>query len=134
MHSPCSFIIKGGYSMKETGRGNDYKQLRERVMEDDNRKYHEKNRQAGKMFARERIAKLLDEGSFVEDGLFANVLADDLPADGVITGIGKIDGRPVCVLANDSTVKAGSWGKRTVEKMIRIQETADKLRYPLFYL
>lgn len=120
--------------MKETGRGNDYKQLRERVMEGGNRKYHEKNRQAGKMFARERIAKLLDEGSFVEDGLFANVLADDLPADGVITGIGKIDGRPVCVLANDSTVKAGSWGKRTVEKMIRIQETADKLRYPLFYL
>ncbi len=66
--------------------------------------------------------------------LYANCLAGDLPADGVITGIGKIHGRTVCVLANDSTIKAGSWGKRTVEKMIRIQETAEKLNCPLFYL
>ncbi len=48
--------------------------------------------------------------------MYANCLAGDLPADGVITGIGKIHGRTVCVLANDSTIKAGSWGKRTVEK------------------
>lgn len=96
-------------------------------------KYHQKLAEEGKLFARRRLDLLLDKDSFVEDGLFANSLADDLPADGVITGVGKIAGRPVCVMANDSTVKAGSWGKRTVEKIIRIQETAEKLRAPLFY-
>ena len=51
----------------------------------------------------------------------ANNSAADLPADGVVTGVGKIHGRTVCVMANDSTVKAGSWGARTVEKIVRIQ-------------
>jgi len=96
--------------------------------------YHAKNAEAGKLFARERIALLLDEGSFVEDGLFANVLAGDLPADGVVTGCGSIDGRPVCVMANDSTVKAGSWGARTVEKIIRIIEAAYRTQMPMIYL
>ncbi|TMD55766.1 MAG: acyl-CoA carboxylase subunit beta, partial [Chloroflexi bacterium] len=77
---------------------------------------------------------LLDPGSLVEDGLFANVLAEELPADGVVTGLGTIDGRKVAVMANDPTVKAGSWGARTVEKIIRIQETALRLNLPLFYL
>ena len=58
----------------------------------------------------------------------------DLPADGVVTGIGRVHGRPVAIMANDSTVKAGSWGARTVEKIVRIQETAGRLRLPLFYL
>ena len=62
-----------------------------------------------------------------EDGRFANYEAADLPADGVVTAMGKINGQTVCVMANDSTVKAGSWGARTVEKIIRIQETAEKL-------
>ncbi|MFO7273599.1 MAG: acyl-CoA carboxylase subunit beta [Bacillota bacterium] len=97
-------------------------------------KYHEQARAKGKLFARERIRLLLDEGSFVEDGLFANCEAPDLPADGVITGLGRIDGRPVAIMANDSTVKAGSWGARTVEKILRIQETAERLRIPIFYL
>ncbi|BBW96095.1 acyl-CoA carboxylase subunit beta [Geobacillus sp. FSL W8-0032] len=97
-------------------------------------KYHEKNAAQGKLFVRERLNLLLDHGLEVEDGLFANCLAGDLPADGVVTGIGKINGRTVCVMANDSTVKAGSWGARTVEKIIRIQETAEKLRCPLIYL
>ena len=97
-------------------------------------KYHEKNAEAGKLFARERVALLLDEGSFVEDGLYANALAGDLPADGVVTGTGLIDGRPVCVMANDSTVKAGSWGARTVEKIIRILETAYRTGVPMVYL
>src|SRR5581483_3081315 len=72
--------------------------------------------------------------SFLEDGLFANALAEDLPADGVVTGLGSIGGRRVAVMANDPPVKAGSWGARTVEKIIRIQETAAKMRVPLFYL
>ncbi|MCB0418788.1 MAG: acyl-CoA carboxylase subunit beta [Bdellovibrionales bacterium] len=97
-------------------------------------KYHAKNKEQGKLFARDRIAKLCDAGTFVEDGLFANALASDLPADGVVTGLGKVQGRTVAIMANDSTVKAGSWGKRTVEKILRIQEVAEKLEVPLFYL
>src|SRR5205807_4049623 len=62
------------------------------------------------------------------------VMADDLPADGVVTGLGTIEGRQVAVMANDPTVKAGSWGARTVEKIVRVQETAGRLRVPLFYL
>jgi acetyl-CoA carboxylase carboxyltransferase component len=99
-------------------------------------KYHDSNAAAGKKFCRDRIALLCDDEGrdFVEDGLFANVTAGDLPADGVVTGIGRIHGRPVAIMANDSTVKAGSWGARTVEKIIRIQETAGRLRIPLLYL
>jgi len=97
-------------------------------------KYHEKNAASGKLFARERLDRLLDEASFVEDGLLANALAGELPADGVITGVGRIAGRTVAVMANDSTVKAGSWGQRTVEKILRIQETAQRQAIPLLYL
>ncbi len=99
-------------------------------------KYHEKNAADGKRFCRERIALLFDDGGkdFVEDGLLANCGAADLPADGVVTGVGRVHGRPVAVMANDSTVKAGSWGERTVEKILRIQETAGRLRIPLLYL
>src|SRR5499433_4423297 len=98
------------------------------------RKYHQAAEAAGKLFARERIALLIDEGSFVEDGRYANVLADGLPADGVITGTATVDGRPVCLMANDSTVKAGSWGARTVEKIIRIIERAYTTGVPMVYL
>ena len=97
-------------------------------------KYHEKSAEQGKLFVRERLRLLFDEGKYMEDGKFANCEAKDLPADGVVTATGKIDGQTVCVMANDSTVKAGSWGARTVEKIIRIQETAEKLRVPLLYL
>jgi len=97
-------------------------------------KYHAKNAEQGKRFARERLALLLDPGSFVEDGALANALDPELPADGVVTGLGTIGGRAVCVMANDSTVKAGSWGARTVEKILRIQEVAADRRLPIFYL
>ncbi len=97
-------------------------------------KYHQAALAQHKLFARERVSLLLDAGSWVEDGLFANAEAGDLPADGVITGTGAIAGRTVAVMANDSTVKAGSWGARTVEKILRIQETAARLKLPLFYL
>ena len=97
-------------------------------------KAHEKNAEAGKLFARERIRLLVDEGSFVEDGLFANAMHKDLPADGVVTGTATVEGRPVALMANDSTIKAGSWGARTVEKIIRIQEVALRLKVPMLYL
>ncbi|HET7488338.1 MAG TPA: acyl-CoA carboxylase subunit beta [Acidimicrobiales bacterium] len=90
----------------------------------------------GKLFVRDRVALLVDEGSFVEDGLLANAGAPtgDLPADGVVTGWGTVDGRPVCVMANDATVKAGSWGARTVEKIIRLGEHALAHELPVFFL
>ena len=97
-------------------------------------KYHQKNQEQGKLFVRDRLKLLFDPGSELEDALFANCNAGDLPADGVFTGMGKINGQLVCVMANDSTIKAGSWGSRTVEKIIRIQETAEKMRVPLLYL
>jgi acetyl-CoA carboxylase carboxyltransferase component len=97
-------------------------------------RYHEAAAAAGKLFARDRIALLVDDGSFTEDGAFANVLADGLPADGVITGTAAIAGRPVALMANDSTVKAGSWGARTVEKIIRIIEKAYTSGIPMIYL
>jgi acetyl-CoA carboxylase carboxyltransferase component len=97
-------------------------------------KYHQKNAEQGKLFARERIARLVDADTFVEDAALANNLDPELPADGVITGTARIGGRTVAVMANDSTVKAGSWGRRTVEKILRIQETAVSLRVPMLYL
>ena len=109
-------------------------QARKRVHAGGAEKYHAANAAKGKLFARERIALLTDDGSFVEDGLYANSLAEGLPADGVITGIGRIDGRDVCLMANDSTVKAGSWGARTVEKIIRIIERAYATGVPMVYL
>ncbi len=112
----------------------DIEKLREVAESGGAKKYHDKNAEAGKLFARDRIAKLVDPESFIEDGLLANCLAGDLPSDGVVTGFGKVGGRSVGILANDSTVKAGSWGWRTVEKMIRLQEEAGKLGIPVFYL
>jgi len=109
------------------------KELREKALRGGAR-YLPKLREQNKLTVRERLDLLLDPGSFVEDGLFANVLADELPADGVVTGLGTIAGRTVAVMANDPTVKAGSWGARTVEKIVRIQETAGRMRAPLFYL
>jgi methylmalonyl-CoA decarboxylase subunit alpha len=109
-------------------------QTLDRVQKGGGPKYHQKNGEAGKLFARERIARLFDEDTFIEDAALANNLDPELAADGVITGTGQVGGQTVCVMANDSTIKAGSWGKRTVEKILRIQETAIKLRVPMLYL
>ncbi len=88
-----------------------------------------------KLPARERITRLFDSGSdFVEDGLLAGTEDPELAAEGVVTGIGVMHGRTCAVMANDPTVKAGSWGPRTVEKIVRIQEAAERLQIPLVYL
>ena len=110
------------------------KKSQEKISQGGKEKYHQANKEKGKLFVRERLALLLDSDVEVEDAFFANCQAGDLPADGVVTGIGRINGQAVCVMANDSTVKAGSWGKRTVEKIVRIQETALKLNIPMLYL
>jgi methylmalonyl-CoA decarboxylase subunit alpha len=112
----------------------DLAEVRKRVGAGGAERYHAANLAKGKLFARDRVARLVDDGSFVEDGMFANALAEGLPADGVITGRATVDGRPVCLMANDSTVKAGSWGARTVEKIIRIIETAYATGVPMVYL
>ncbi|MGI8459765.1 MAG: acyl-CoA carboxylase subunit beta [Propionibacteriaceae bacterium] len=88
---------------------------------------------AGKLYVRDRVALLVDDGSFVEDGQLANALVTGLPADGVVTGRGLVEGRPVLVVANDPGVKAGSWGARTVEKIIRVTEIALADELPIFW-
>ncbi len=87
-----------------------------------------------KLHVRDRLDLLLDHGSFVEDGLLARALEPGYPADGVVTGRGAVDGRPVCVMANDPTVKAGSWGARTVEKIVRLTEYALSHELPVVWL
>ncbi|HEX6336494.1 MAG TPA: acyl-CoA carboxylase subunit beta [Jiangellaceae bacterium] len=86
-----------------------------------------------KLYVRDRLALLFDDGTFVEDGQLANAQATGLPADGVVTGRGLVDGRPALVVANDPTVKAGSWGARTVEKIVRTTEIALRDELPIFW-
>jgi methylmalonyl-CoA decarboxylase subunit alpha len=97
-------------------------------------RHRKKAKEQGKLPVRERIALLLDEDSFAEEALLANWDGEGLGADGVVTGVGEIDGRPVALMANDPTVKAGSWGPKTVEKILRIQERALNLEIPMVYL
>jgi len=97
-------------------------------------RHHAKAEQQGKLPVRERVAGLTDAGSFTEDSLLANWEQEGFGADGVVTGMATIAGRPVCLMANDPTVKAGSWGPKTVEKIIRIQEQALEHLMPMIYL
>ena len=90
--------------------------------------------QQGKLSARDRIALLFDPDTFVEDALLANALEPDLRADGIVCGQGMVEGRPALVVANDPTVKAGSWGARTVEKIIRTTEFALDHELPVFWM
>ncbi|WP_025273435.1 carboxyl transferase domain-containing protein [Haloglycomyces albus] len=96
-------------------------------------KYHQAAAAKGKYHARERIRLLTDTDSFVEDAIWANP-DPKLPADGVVVGSATVQGRRVRVVANDSTIKAGSWGARTVEKIIRTIEAAQTELCPIIYL
>jgi acetyl-CoA carboxylase carboxyltransferase component len=97
-------------------------------------RHHAKSRDQGKLPVRERVERLVDADSFVEDALLANWEQEGFGADGVVTGMATIAGRPVALMANDPTVKAGSWGPKTVEKIIRIQEQALEHLVPMIYL
>jgi acetyl-CoA carboxylase carboxyltransferase component len=97
----------------------------------------EKQHRAGKMTARERLAALFDAGAFfLEIGLLVAYDQYDgqAPAAGVVTGIGKIEGRPAVVVANDATVKAGAWWPETITKILRAQEVAMRNHLPIVYL
>ncbi|HET9796602.1 MAG TPA: carboxyl transferase domain-containing protein, partial [Gemmatimonadaceae bacterium] len=97
----------------------------------------ERQHKQGKLTARERVSKLCDDGGrFVELGL---LVAHDrydgqAPGAGVVTVMGLVHGRPVVVVANDATVKAGSWWPETITKMLRAQEAAMRCRIPIVYL
>jgi acetyl-CoA carboxylase carboxyltransferase component len=97
----------------------------------------DKQHRAGKLTARERIAKLLEPGArFVEIGLLIAYDKYDgqAPAAGVVTGFGRIEGRPAVIVANDATVKAGAWWPETITKILRAQEVAMRNRVPIVYL
>src|SRR5690242_9144075 len=115
----------------------EYRELRARLEQgggpDKVRRQHEK----GKLTARERIAGLLDrDAEWLEIGLLvaSDQYDGQAPAAGVVTGLGRIAGRPVVVVANDATVKAGSWWPETIKKMLRAQEIAMRQRIPIVYL
>ncbi len=91
----------------------------------------------GKLLPRERITRLLDPGSpFLEIGLFAahGVYDADIPAAGVIGGIGRVSGRDCVILCNDATVKGGTYFPLTVKKHLRAQEVAEENNLPCIYL
>jgi acetyl-CoA carboxylase carboxyltransferase component len=97
-------------------------------------RHQDKLAEQEKLPVRERVEKLVDPESFSEEGLLANWEQEGLGADGVVTGLATIGGRRAALMANDPTVKAGSWGPKTVEKILRIQERAAKLRVPMVYM
>ena len=112
----------------------DLKDALERARAGGPERHREKSAEQGKLPVRERVERLVDAGSFAEEALLANWEQDGFGADGVVTGMATIGGRPVSVMANDPTVKAGSWGPKTVEKIIRIQEQALRHEVPIVYL
>ena len=101
-------------------------------------KSQEKQRKKGKMLARERVDALCDPESFIEFGLWAgHGMYEEhggAPGAGVVVGTGRIHGRPVMVVSNDATVKAGAWFPITCKKILRAQEVALENRLPLVYL
>src|SRR3954465_11234619 len=113
------------------------RQLEDKLREGGGPQKIEKQHKAGKLTARERIAALFDPGGpFQEIGLPVayDLYEGQAPAAGVVTGIGKIEGRPAVVVANDATVKAGAWWPETITKILRAQEIAMRNRIPIVYL
>lgn len=97
----------------------------------------ERQHQQGKLTARERIELLLDQDSYNQEiGLLVayDQYGGGAPGAGVVTVVGRVEGREVVVVANDATVKAGSWWPETIKKILRAQEIAMRSRVPIIYL
>jgi methylmalonyl-CoA decarboxylase subunit alpha len=109
------------------------RQALERARSGGPQRHQQKSKEQGKLPVRERVERLVDPGSFVENAVLANWEREGFGADGVITGMASVGGRPVALMANDPTVKAGSWGPKTVEKIIRVQEAALEHLVPMVY-
>jgi 3-methylcrotonyl-CoA carboxylase beta subunit len=115
----------------------EYRQLAERLRAGGGAARVAKMHQQGKLAPRERVAKLLDPDTpWLELGLLVAYDQYDgqAPGAGVITGVGVVEGREVVVVANDATVKAGSWWPETIRKILRAQEVAMRQRIPIVYL
>src|SRR6201988_2273378 len=115
----------------------EYRKLRGRLEQGGGAERIKRQHDQGKLTARERVAALLDkDGPWVEIGLLVAYDQYDgqAPAAGVVTGLGRIGSRPVVVVANDATVKAGSWWPETIRKILRAQEIAMGQRIPIIYL
>ena len=100
-------------------------------------KYVQRHREQGKLPVRDRIDRLLDRGSpFLELSPLAatGMYDDEAPAAGIVTGIGRVSGREVTIVANDATVKGGTYFPITVKKHVRAQEIARQNRLPCVYL
>src|SRR5262245_58805566 len=100
-------------------------------------KYVKRHRDQGKLTVRERIARLIDPGApFLELSPLAGygVYKDDTPGAGIVTGIGRVSGRDVVIVANDATVKGGTYYPVTVRKHLRAQQIALENRLPCLYL
>lgn len=113
------------------------KELREKLRQGGGAKRIARQHDQGKLTARERIDLLLDEGEpWVELGMLVAYDQYDgqAPGAGVVTGVGRVEGREVVVVANDATVKAGSWWPETITKILRAQEVAMRCRIPIIYL
>ncbi|MGH7671863.1 MAG: acyl-CoA carboxylase subunit beta [Gemmatimonadales bacterium] len=115
----------------------EYQELRARLEQGGGPDKVQRQHEQGKLTARERVRALLDEGGpWLEVGLLVahDQYAGQAPAAGVVTGLGRVGGRPVVVVANDATVKAGSWWPETIKKILRAQEIAMRQRIPIVYL
>jgi 3-methylcrotonyl-CoA carboxylase beta subunit len=115
----------------------EYQQLAARLREGGGKARVAKMHQQGKLAPRERVERLLDRGApWLELGLLVAYDQYDgqAPGAGVVTGVGVVEGREVVVVANDATVKAGSWWPETIKKILRAQEVAMRQRIPIVYL
>src|ERR1700736_4896130 len=111
--------------------------LEQRLRSGGGEKKIEKQHREGKLTARERIAHIVDAGSlFLEVGLLIAYDRYDgqAPGAGVVTGVAKVEGRPIVIVANDATVKAGAWWPETITKILRAQEIAMRNKLPIVYL
>jgi len=115
----------------------DLRELREQILTGGSARARERHLVRGKLLPRDRISTLIDDGTpFLEIGLLAayGVYEDDVPAAGIITGVGRVNDVECMIVANDATVKGGTYYPLTVKKHLRAQEIAEQNHLPCIYL